>query len=180
MEGMYKQWAHGPSHLFVPRAAYFVTGGTYKRVRYFTTPERLSLVLSELFMRAEEFGWQLQAWVILQNHYHFVAHAPEDAGTLKRMIQAIHSTTARAVNREDGTPGRRVWFQYRDTCLTSEKSYLARLHYVHVNPVKHGVSPTAENYRWCSMSWFVREADPGFRRTVLSFPIDRLEVWDDF
>jgi len=176
----FAQWSHSPSHLFISGASYIVTAGTYLKERVFDTPARLTLVLETIFQQAENFGWQLQAWAMLQNHYHLVAHAPQDGETLKPMIQAIHSLTARAINAEDGAPGRKVWYQYRDTCLTNEKSYFARLNYVHNNPVKHGLVAAAENYRWCSMSWFLQMANPGFRRMVLSFPCDRISIDDDF
>lgn len=173
-------WAHSPSHCFVPGQAYIVTARAYRKAPVFASPERRTLLLSTLFEQAEQFQWSLQAWAVLPNHYHFVAHAPEDARSLKRMIQALHSFTARAVNAEDRTSGRKVWYQYRDTCITNERSYFARLHYVHCNPVKHGLVAAAENYPWCSMSWFLREADSGFRRTVLSFKCDDISIDDDF
>jgi len=31
-----------------------------------------------------------------------------------------------------------LWYEFWDTHLTFEKSWLARLNYVHQNPVKHG------------------------------------------
>jgi len=177
---VWTNWSHSPAHLFVPESFYIVTAGTYQKVRHFNTAQRRTLLLATLFEQAETFGWMLQAWAALENHYHFVAKAPENADSLRSMIQAVHSVTAKAVNAEDGTPARQVWFQYRDTCLTNEKSYLARLHYVHTNPVKHGAAAAAENYSWCSMSWFCRKAKPGFRRMVLTFPCDRISIDDDF
>ncbi|HPO14620.1 MAG TPA: transposase [Candidatus Hydrogenedentes bacterium] len=174
------RWAHSPSHLFVPGAAYFVTAGTSGKKPLLNTPDRLSLVLSAIFEQATTFGWELQAWAVMSNHYHFVAHAPEDAATLKRMLQAVHSHTARTLNAQDNTPGRQVWFQYRDTCLTYQKSYLARLNYVHNNPVKHGLVQNAEQYPWCSMNWFMREAQTSFCNTVTSFKWDKVSVPDDY
>ena len=29
-------------------------------------------------MVAHEFGWQLEAWAVFSNHYHFVGHSPEE------------------------------------------------------------------------------------------------------
>ncbi|MFB3894738.1 MAG: transposase [bacterium] len=173
-------WAHSPSHRFIPDATYIVTAGTYRKDRIFNTPERLSLVQDTLFEQATKFGWELQAWAIMQNHYHFVALAPMKVDSLHSLIQAVHSLTAKAVNRKDQTPHRKIWFQYYDTCITSEKSYLARLHYVHTNPVKHGIIPIAENYQWCSMNWFKLYADSGLYRTVVSFKTDRVSIKDDF
>jgi putative transposase len=109
-----------------------------------------------------------------------VAQAPDNAKSLKRMLGSLHSKTAIWLNRRDGTPGRKVWFQYWDICLTYERSYLVRLNYVHNNPVKHGLIDNAENYPWCSMSWFVTNATAGFRKTVLSLKYDSVNVEDNF
>jgi len=157
-----------------------ITAGTYGKRRFYDSPEKLDFLLGELFDSAEHFGWDLQAWAVMANHYHFVAHAPDDAETLNNLIMALHSKSAIWINKEDGTPGRRVWFQYRDTCLTYEKSYYARLNYVHHNPMKHGIVGNAKNYRWCSMAWFLQNAETGFCRTVLSFRSDKVKVYDEF
>jgi len=157
-----------------------VTAGTYGKAHLFDTPERRTRLTDVLLAQAQHFGWRLQAWAVMTNHYHFVAYAPEDATKLRRMLQATHSLTARAVNQEDGKPGRKVWFQYWDTRLTHQSSYLARLRYVHTNPVKHGVARDAENYPWCSMAWFTREAPPAFVRTVLGIDSEGITIEDDF
>ena len=177
---VYREWAHAPSHLFMPNASYFVTAGTHHKALLFDTPEKRDFLLASLFDEAARWEWKLQAWAVMSNHYHFVAHAPEDAETLKRMLTSLHSKTAIELNKRDGRLGRKVWFQYHDTCLTNERSYFARLNYVHHNPVHHGLTQDPKNYRWCSMAWFMREAQSGFRRTVLSFPFDRVQIDDEF
>ena len=177
---IYRQWPHAPSHLFLPKAAYIVTARTYTKGLLFNTAEKKDFLLASLFDEAQRFHWRLEAWAVMANHYHFVAQAPEDARNLETMLRTLHSKTARWVNQQDGADGRQVWFQYRDTCLTHEKSYFARLHYVHANPVKHCLVDNAEQYRWCSMSWFAQGASPAFRKMVLSFKTDRVNVPDDF
>ena len=76
--------------------------------------------------------------------------------------------------------GRRVWFQYHDTQLTFEKSYLARLKYVNENPVHHGIVLRATNYGWCSARWFEDHAERAFSRAVQALKIDRINVADEF
>ena len=173
-------WHHCPAHLFVSNTAYIVTAGTLHKQHYFRGAERLRLLQEELFAAAAAYGWELQAWAIFSNHYHFIAHTPTDAATLKRMLQRLHSATAQAINRMDGTPGRQVWFQFWDTCLTYEASYYARLNYVHNNAVHHGLVPTAEQYEFCSAAWFASNADPAFYRRVRSYRYDKIEIEDDF
>ena len=171
-------WPHSPVHRLGETGAYMVTASTYRKTPLLHTPQRLTLVRDTLFALAEELAWELQAWAVMPNHYHFIAISSRDATTLRSLIRRLHSTTARAINAEDAAPGRRVWFQYWDTHLTFQKSYLARLKYVHCNPVHHRLVRSAERHPWCSAAWFAREADRAFLRTVMSFPIDRLSVID--
>jgi putative transposase len=157
-----------------------LTASTVGKQLIFRDNDRLHILQSTLFGVVEAYEWDLQAWAIFSNHYHFVARSPKDATTLKKMIQRLHSQTSRAVNRLDGISGRRVWFQYWDTCLTVEESYYSRLTYVHNNAVKHGLTEVASRYPFCSASWFATQADEMFQKKVASFPYDQVNVEDDF
>ncbi len=157
-----------------------VTGGTYQKLPILNTPERRDLALAHLFACACEFGWELQAWSVLANHYHFVALSPPDVHILAAMVNKLHHGIAKALNQLDGTPGRKVMYQYFDTLITHERSYCARLKYVHENPVHHGVVKVSSQYPWCSAAWFERTSDSAFVNLVHSFKIDRLHVRDDF
>jgi hypothetical protein len=55
------------------------------------------------------------------------------------MLGVLHTRAGGWINRLDNTPNRKVWHNFWDTKLTYEKSYLARLNYVHQNPVRHGL-----------------------------------------
>ena len=175
-----KSWHHRPAHVFEPNAMYFVTAGTFHRQHYFHHPAKLQLVQNVLFEVADSYEWKLQAWALFSNHYHLVAQSPVDAKSLSRMIQRLHSQTARQVNRMDGIRGRRVWFQYWDTCLIYERSYFTRLNYVHNNPVKHNLVSVAEQYPFCSEIWFRDNAKASYRRKVESFRYDKVNIDDDF
>ena len=132
---------------------------------------------------ASNHGWRLEAWAVFANHYHFVAHAPLTglgAAGLSDMLGQLHCRTAGWINRLDGDLGRQVWFNYRETRLTFQRSYLARSNYVHQNPVKHGLVPAANLYPWCSARWFEREASPAMVRSIYRFRIDSVRVPDAF
>lgn len=127
-----------------------------------------------------EGGWILQAWAIFPNHDHFVASHGRDARELSKVLGKAHMLTAKQANLRDATPGRKVWFNYRDTHLTFEKSWLARLAYVMGNPVKHGLVLRPEQYRWCSTGWFSKNATRAFAKTVESFKTDKVSVEDSY
>ena len=96
------------------------------------------------------------------------------------MLTVLHRRTAIWVNRLDKTAGRKIWHNFWDTKLTYQKSYLARLNYVHQNPVTHGLVPVANQYPWCSAPWFEGVASPAMIRSIYRFKIDALSVKDDF
>jgi REP-associated tyrosine transposase len=157
-----------------------VTAATYQKAPLFSSAGCLTQLTDLVLAECRAAGWQLQAWAVLANHYHFVAVGEDAADTLGGVIRRVHSKSARLVNALDRTPGRRVWFQYWDTRITFERSYLARLRYVHHNAVHHWVVTLAEDYPWCSAEWFRRIGDPAFVKTVERFKTDRLAIPDDF
>ena len=180
MEDIFKTYPHNPPHYFVPNALYIVTGAVLHNEHLLKSDKHKLLVLGILLERARHWGWDLEAWAILENHYHFIARAPENALTLEKLIRQFHSKSAVELNKLDKTLGRKVWYNYWDTCITLEKSYYARLNYVHLNPVKHGLIEAAEDYPFCSYRWFLDNADESFQNTVLNQAIDRVDVFDDF
>jgi len=175
-----KDWPHAPVHRLSEHGTYIVTAGTLYKEHWFAGPERLDLLESALLRIVKESGWQIEAWAVFSNHYHFVARAEPDAEDLRLVLKRLHGSTSRDLNQLDGTAGRQVWHNFWDTEPTFEKSYLARLSYVHQNAVKHGLAPVASQYRWCSAAWFERTATRAQVRTIYSFKTDRVSVQDDF
>jgi putative transposase len=96
------------------------------------------------------------------------------------MLGSLHEKTAKWVNKLDETAGREVWHNFWETRLTHKRSYLARLNYVHQNPVKHRLVRVANQYPWCSAGWFERTARPAQVKTIYAFKTDRLKVLDDY
>src|SRR6202011_4679721 len=139
-------WHHAPLHRISEEGTYLVTAATLAKAHVFRGAERLDYLLNELQSQLKEAGWHLEAWAVFSNHYHFVAHAPPsaaDAASLSPMLKTLHTKTGGWVNKLDATPERQVWFNFRETRLTYQRSYFARLNYTHQNPVKHGLVPVA-------------------------------------
>jgi putative transposase len=176
-------WPHAPTHQLSVRGTYFLTAATYLKAHFFHDPKRLDVLLRGVLTICRDFGWQLEAWAVFSNHYHWVAHSPgteDDATSLPGMLSLLHTKTARWVNQLDGTVNRQVWHNYWETRLTYQRSYLARLNYVHQNPVKHGLVSAANQYRWCSAGWFERTASAAQVKSIYRFKVDQVRVQDDF
>jgi putative transposase len=171
-------WPHAPVHRLSEHGTFLITAATREKAHFFRSQEDLTFLVEELLRQAKQHGLTLEAWAVFSNHYHFIAHVTTVVNPLATFIEQLHITTATELNRRHGTSGRQVWFQYWDTQLTFEKSYLARLNYVHQNAVKHGLVERANQYRWCSAAWFERAATVAQVKTI--FKYDRIRIADDY
>ncbi len=176
-------WPHAPVHQLAQAGTYFITAGTLHRVHHFRGARRLGVLHRGLLTVARDFGWQLEAWAVFSNHHHFIAHSPAakgDAASLSTMLKTLHVKTSGWVNKLDASPERQVWYNFRETRLTYQRSYFARLNYTHQNAVKHGLVPVANQYPWCSAAWFERTASPAQVKSIYRFQTDKLQVPDQY
>src|SRR4051812_25832292 len=171
-ECLSKPWPHAPVHRLTTHGIYIVTAGTLHKQHLFETAADRTMLENLLLALAQRYCWQLEAWAVFSNHYHFVARGNPSSANLRELIQHIHSESARELNRVYSRAGRVVWHNFWDTRLTYQYAYLARLNYVHQNAVKHGLVRVANGYRWCSARWFERVASPAQVQTIYGFKTD--------
>ena len=162
-------WPHAPVHRLSGKGTFIVTSSTLYKRHLFWDAWSLDMLQAMLLHEAKTYSWQLEAWACFSNHFHFVGHALEDASSLIPFLSKLHAESGRQINERDDQPSRQVWFNYWDTQLTFQNSYLARLNYVHQNPVRHGLVPVANQYRWCSAAWFERSATSARVKTIYGF-----------
>ena len=48
------------------------------------------------------------------------------------------------------------------------------------NAVKHGLVSVANQYPWCSASWFERVAMPSMVKTIYGYKTDAISIEDDY
>jgi putative transposase len=162
------------------KGTYMVTAATHHKEILFKEENDLDYLQNLLLDLAQRYTWNLEAWAIFANHYHFIAHSSDNPSSLRKLITHLHAASANHLNKKHNTPGRKVWYQFWDTRITFQKSYLARLNYVLQNPVKHGLAKQAIDYPWSSVNWFKTKASPAHYKTVMSMKTDKVKVVDDF
>ena len=175
-----RSWPHAPPHRLSEAGVYLITARTRHQAHLLHTPEWRDWFQQLLFDVFAERSWLLEAWAVLSNHYHVIAHSPESgADTLKTILQKLHSFATKRLNLEDAAPHRtRLWQNYRETHLTFQHSYLARLNYVHQNPRHHGLVPQASQWPWCSAAAFKATASPAWVKTIARFPFEEIAAED--
>jgi putative transposase len=177
---MRKSWPHATPHYFTPHGTYIITAATLHRKPLFDSGAKLDLLRDSTFELAKCYELILQAWAFFPNHYHLVVSFENTKATHREFVRHLHRELTMRLNRVDATPGRRVMYEFWNTHLMFEKSWLARLNYVHQNPVKHRLVPVANQYPRCSAPWFESNARSGFVKSVYSFKTDRITVPDEF
>ena len=141
---------HRPVHVYVEGGCYFITAAIHRHQPLMSTPQRRDWFAAALAEGVVTVAGELLAWVILPDHYHAVLRIQE-ARSVARLLERLHFESARQFNREDGAPGRQVWYSYWDRCLWTEGDLWSRINYIHRNPVKHGHVAAPEE--WPHSSW---------------------------
>ena len=117
---------------------YLITAACFEHRPIIGHPEcRLNQFSTRLCDLAIDSCNQVFAWVVLPNHYHFLAQITE-LNLLFSELGKLHGRTSYEWNGEDSTLGRQVWCKAAETAIKSEGHFFATLNYVLNNPVHHG------------------------------------------
>lgn len=133
----------------------------------FTRPDAVQIILDCWQYQRQQEGLQLYGYVILENHLHFVAQAPDlvkcvsqfKSFTARRLIDFLKAQgnerllarlrfakRAHKIDREY-----QFWQEgVHAEMVFSEAIMLQKLRYIHGNPVKRGYVDRAEHWRYSS------------------------------
>ncbi len=145
---MLKKYSHAPAHLFLDDMPYFITGAIYQKRHLLKDAGIKEILWRQIDACFQQHQWELQHWVILDNHYHLMGLS-KMGEELPRIIQGIHGGTSTPIRRATGAP-KPIWWNYWDYCPRNEHDYYVRLNYLLWNPVRHGYVEDLKNYPFSS------------------------------
>ena len=142
--------------------------------------ERMNDFESKLTEKAKAVTEHLVAWVLLPNHYHFLA-VTQDAKTVTKDLGKLHGKTSFNWNGEESNRGRKVWCNAVETEMKSDRHYWATINYIHHNPVKHGYVEKWQDWPYSSAHQFLDDVGPEEARNIWNeYPITEYgKGWDD-
>lgn len=152
---MLKKHPHTPAHLFLDDTPYFITGTIYNKRHLLANSELKGMLLEKIQFYFQKYEWQLNHWVILDNHYHLLGMS-SIGSDLKRLIKGIHGSTASTICTVTKC-AKPIWWNYWDYCPRDEREYNVRLNYLLWNPVKHGYVDDLKLYRFSSFQIILDE-----------------------
>jgi len=108
----------------------------------------IAQIVVDSLQHCGQTDYWLHAWVVMPNHVHMLATPRTD---VSRFMRRLKGYTARQANRLLTRTGQTFWQEesYDHLVRTAEES--RRIEgYILNNPVKAGLAPTPEDYRWSS------------------------------
>lgn len=149
----------------------FLTIVTYERVPLFADPENVARLRRALTAVGHEWPFQTPAAVVLPDHVHFLWTLPAgDAGYSKR-VGRLKTVFTKSLRSDGGprTPSRTtspsrqkhheadVWQRrFWEHTIRDEDDLERHLHYIHCNPVKHGLVACPHLWPYSSFHRWVR------------------------
>jgi putative transposase len=148
--------SHRPLHSFPDHRIYFITASTYLKKPLFNSQEKKRMLTEILRDRLELSGMRAVAYAVMDSHYHLLLVVEQDK-RIPEFVRGVHGRSAFLLNRMDKSEGRRVWYNYWDSCVRKEMDFWVRFNYIHHNPVKHGLVDRMGDYAYSSYGVWVRK-----------------------
>jgi len=136
------------ARVVVPGVAHHVTQRGNRLEKVFFTGADRDRYLELLQKYSVEHRLEVVGYCVLGNHLHLVV-VPEREESLARVLKPVNLRYAQYINRRKGWCGR-VWRERFYSCPMDERHCLTAVRYVEQNPVRAGLTRTAEDYRWSS------------------------------
>ncbi len=175
-----KNSQHRPPHIYLDTTWYVITAGTHKHMPLFTQRRAKDCLRDSLKFTAAKFSISLHAWVVLSDHYHLLLKSSQGS-QLPSFFNHLHGSTSRQVNLQDRVTGRKVWYNYWDTCIRTEADFWTRFNYIHFNPVKHGYVEHPGDWHYSSFDYYLRsKGKEWLDDCVACYPVIDTLGGDDF
>lgn len=112
----------------------------------------------------EKYKAELYSYCIMGNHYHLLLTTP--LGELTKLMHYIGSAYGSYLRRQRGVIGHIFAGRYKSLCVEKEEYLLELTRYIHLNPVRAGITVRAEDYKWSSYRYYIgKEATPEWLNT---------------
>lgn len=155
--------------MYLPGGTYFFTLVTYQRKALFSIPENIIYLRQATRQIKTEMPFEIIGAVILPNHIHFIWKLPpQDTNYSKRIgrlkvlftkslllqsEQLSDISPPRQKRRESNVWQRRFW----EHTIRSDRDLETHLHYIHYNPVKHGLVACPHLWEYSSFHDWVKK-----------------------
>ena len=139
-------------------AFYHVTSRGDERKEIFRTVADRQRFLEYLSSATTRYGAVIHCYCMMGNHYHLFLQTPH--GNLSQIMQHINGAYTTYYNVKRHHAGHLFQGRYKAIVVEADQYALELSRYVHLNPVRAGMTDCPEDYRWSSYSSYVGIEEP--------------------
>lgn len=123
---------------------------------FFKGDSEKQLFLDLVREQQEDKLLELVAWCIMDNHVHMIVKAA--IASMSKAIKVISLKFAARYNKAHERTGPVFGDRYRSESIEDDTYLLGVLRYIHLNPVKAGMTVSPSHYQWSSYGEYVSRA----------------------
>lgn len=142
-----------PLRIEFPDAFYHVTSRGDEKKEIFKTTKDRQRFLEYLSSAVERYGAVIHCYCLMTNHYHIFVQTPR--ANLSRIMRHINGAYTIYFNLKRKHTGHLFQGRYKAIVVEADQYALELSRYMHLNPVRAGIVPTPEHYRWSSYSSYI-------------------------
>lgn len=166
-------------HTYFDDTIYVVTGWTIEKIHFFDNDKKKEILLSSMRHALDKFGYELYAWVILNNHYHikFKTKKGED---LPDFIKTVHDRSSYYLNNLDHNFDRKIWQGFREMQIRTPEDFWARFNFIHENPIKHKYITNKLYWKFSSYDFYLKNYGTAWIENIIKkYPFGHFNLQPD-
>lgn len=137
-----------PPRIQYPDAHYHVCARGNERRRIFWNDGDFLHFCDLMGQMSGKFDIAIYAFVLMSNHIHLMATTP--LSNISRGMHWLKTSYSVWVNRKRSRTGHLFQGRYYSVLIEDESHYLELSRYIHLNPVRAGMTKLPEDYTWSS------------------------------
>jgi putative transposase len=159
-----------------PGHAHELTFSCYRGFRFLEADRTCQWLAESLETARSKWKFDLWAYVFMPEHVHLVIHTKEFNYSISGIRRAIKSPVAikaikylkaeapqwiPRISRQRGSRSERLFWQSGggyDRNVIDPRTLMRMLDYIHLNPVRRGLTERAEGWKWSSAAWYTENA----------------------
>ena len=142
-----------PLRIEYPNAWYHVMnrGAGYRDI--YASERHRQIFLEVLKEAIDQFGIEIHAYCLMNNHYHLLIKTPE--ANLGRAMRHINGVYTQRFNKTQKTDGPLFRGRYKALIVEKETYLLQVSRYIHLNPVAAKITKSLASYPWSSYADYI-------------------------
>jgi len=139
-------------------AFYHITSRGNERKAVFKGNRDRERFVSYLESATERYGAVVHVFCLMDNHYHLFLETPR--GNLSQIMHHINGAYTTYFNVKRDRSGHLFQGRYKAILVDADEYAVELSRYIHLNPVRAGIVPNPEEYKWSSCQYYTGKLTP--------------------